>query len=250
MSEAYPLNTCPFPLNRPRRKGLLHARGFPGAWGAASSSRQPHRMERTSFSGKTVPACRIRGGGGAVLGRMGSPACPPRGATLAELMVAVAVIGILAAVAIPSLARLGSRSNLAREWAFMASRIALVRDLAIRNQEAWCVVFIPEGSRWYCHADPNSNRTPDRGEALMGPYVLSRGVSFGSSSALGPNNTSVPSDGVSLAANRISFSAMGTCNAGSVYLTTRKQDVSLRIFPASGTVVVYEREGALWRPVR
>lgn len=42
---------------------------------------------------------------------------------------------------------------------------------------------------------------------------------------------------------------MGTCNAGTVYLMSEDRDMALRILPASGTVLVYEKNPS-WRVLR
>ncbi len=171
------------------------------------------------------------------------------GVTLPELMVVLAVVAILAAMALPCLAGLAGRSSLERQAYLIISHLTMARDMAVKRQEPWCVVFLPDRCAWYCHADPNRNHRADPGEASLGPYRLPQGLVFGSRSASGPNGTKVPADGVSLADNRVSFSPMGTCNAGTVYLRSRGSERALRIMPASGTVVVYERTGA-WRVVR
>jgi hypothetical protein len=40
-------------------------------------------------------------------------------------------------------------------------------------------------------------------------------------------------------ANRVSFSPMGGCNAGTIYLQSQDRNLALRVLPASGTVQVY-----------
>jgi Tfp pilus assembly protein FimT len=159
---------------------------------------------------------------------------------MAELMVCLAVVLILACLALPGLSSLMGRSTLAIEADSMRAGLCRARDLAMRQQVYWRVCFEPDGSRWYCFADPDRDSERDAGEALLGPYVLGRGVTFGSRAAKGPNNSDMPADGVSLAGNRLSFSPMGSSNAGTIYLRSRDKDMALRIMPASGTVLLYE----------
>ncbi len=74
---------------------------------------------------------------------------------------------------------------------------------------------------------------------MLGPFKLGNGIWFGSDAGSGPNNTSLPADGISLQHDSITFSPMGTCNAGSIYINNKKGSVAIRIYPASGVMRIW-----------
>lgn len=181
-------------------------------------------------------------------GRLVNPAAG-EGFTLAELTAVVVVVCVLAGLALPVLGPFFMRSAITRQASEIHQKIVHARDLAMRQRVCWRVCFVPGESRWYCHADTDGNGRRDAGEPFVGPYVLQRGIRFGSRAARGPNDTEIPRDGVSLSDNRVSFSAMGTCNSGTVYLTSGSRDMALRVMPASGVVLEYEWDDG-WRAAR
>lgn len=164
-------------------------------------------------------------------------------------MTVLAVVAVLAAVALPGLGAFSSRKEILHQADLIGAHLHHARTQAVSRGVPWRVVFTPELDRWVCFADPNRNLRHDPGEQMMGPFTLARGVAFGSRAPSGPNSTSIPADGVSFAGNRVSFSALGTCNAGSIYLRSDDRDMALRVLPASGTVLVYERSPS-WRALR
>lgn len=171
------------------------------------------------------------------------------GITLAELMVVIAVISVLAALALPGLRVHASRKDLSLQADRMCAQLCHARMLAVSQGIPWRVDYAPAGSRWSCFGDANANARYDRGETLLGPYTLAPGMGFGSRAVSGPNGSTIPSDGVSFSGNRLTFSPMGTCNAGTIYLRSMDRDMALRVLPASGEVLMYERNPT-WRVLR
>lgn len=171
------------------------------------------------------------------------------GVTLIELMVVIAIIALVAAVALPSLRAFSSRKAIFHQADQIGAQLYRAKELAVTQGIPWRVVFSPGPAQWYCFGDLNRNMQHDPGEQRLGPYVLTKGILFGSRAPAGPNNSSIPADGVSFSGNRVSFSPMGTCNAGTIYLRSTDRDLALRVLPASGLVLMYEKNPS-WRVLR
>ncbi len=173
----------------------------------------------------------------------------PRGITMTELMVCVVLVCIIAALALPGMGSLSSRTVLIHQADRMYALLHQMRERAMRHGFPWRVIFFADRGEWICFGDANRNGRLDPGEQRSGPHALPRGIGFGSRAPRGPNDSAVPGDGISFVDNRVCFSALGTCNSGTIYLRTQEKELALRVLPASGTVVVYEYNRA-WRVVR
>jgi hypothetical protein len=113
----------------------------------------------------------------------------------------------------------------------------------------WRVQFDPGNGSWVCFGDEDNDSAMDEHERRLGPERLEDGVAFGSTVRPGPNKSDVPEDGISLVDDRVSFSPMGTCNSGTIYLRSKDRSMAIRVLPASGVVRVWEyRED--WEVVR
>jgi prepilin-type N-terminal cleavage/methylation domain-containing protein len=172
-----------------------------------------------------------------------------KGVTLVELMVVLAIISILAVIAIPGFNGFFSKRTFYCQADELCAMINRARDHAIDKGQPWRVIFIPAEGGWFSFGDANNNNLMDPGEERLGPCHLEAGIGFGSHAHTGPNGTTVPSDGVSFAENRISFSPLGSCNAGTIFLRCREWDLAVRVYPASGTIRRYEYND-VWRELK
>lgn len=162
------------------------------------------------------------------------------GVTLLELLAVLVILSVMAAIAIPDLSRFVSKKILSHQAELMADVIHRARDLAMEQGFSWRVSFRPGQGTWVCYCDEDDDLKFDPGERMLGPYVLEKGIRFGCLAARGPNDTSLPDDGVSFTDNCISFSPMGCCNSGSVYLSDKNSSVAVRVLPASGVVRMWQ----------
>jgi prepilin-type N-terminal cleavage/methylation domain-containing protein len=171
------------------------------------------------------------------------------GVSLAELMVVLTIICILAAIALPGLRAYSSRKTIEHQTDQLGAYFQQTRERAIHEGIYWRIVFKPGERQWFAFGDVNGNTQYDSGEKHIGTCTLQQGITFGCHASSGPNNTTIPPDGITFAGNRINFSPMGACNSGTVYLCTSDKSMGLRILPASGTVLIYEYISS-WRLLR
>lgn len=172
-----------------------------------------------------------------------------KGVTLPELLITLVIISVLAAIALPGLAGFSSRKTLNHQADELSAMFYRIRERAIEDGHTWRILFSPEEERWVCFGDANGNNHDDPGEERFGPYRLDPVVLFGCLLPTGPNNTKVPKNGISFVDNRVSFSPMGSCNSGTIYLRCNDRVLALRALPASGTIRIYEHSGG-WRVIR
>ncbi len=153
------------------------------------------------------------------------------------------IASILAVMALPDLGGLLSRKSLSSQADKLALALHRARDLAMEQGHDWKVVFQPDAGTWVCYGDADGDSEMDGTEQRLGPDRLGGTVSFGCTTGTGPNGTAVPEDGISLVNNRISFSSLGCCNAGSIYLRSEDRSMAIRVLPASGVVRMWEYRG-------
>ncbi|HPX18744.1 MAG: GspH/FimT family pseudopilin [Pseudomonadota bacterium] len=166
------------------------------------------------------------------------------GVTLLELLAVLCIASILAVMALPDLGKLLSRKSLSSQADKIALSLHRARDLAMEQGHDWKVVFHPAEGTWVCFGDADGDSEMDETEQRLGPDRLDRKVCFGCVSGTGPNGTVVPGDGISFVDNRISYSPLGCCNSGSIYIRSEDRSMAIRVLPASGAVRMWEYRGA------
>lgn len=156
------------------------------------------------------------------------------------------IASILAVMALPDLGKLLSRKSLTSQADKLALALHRARDLAMEQGHDWKVVFHPAEGAWVCFGDADGDSEMGETEQRLGPDRLEGKVSFGCTTGTGPNGATVPGDGISFVNNRISFSPLGCCNAGSIYLRSEDRSMAIRVLPASGVVRMWEYRGT-WK---
>ncbi len=163
-----------------------------------------------------------------------------KGLTLLELLVVLALMSIMAALALPDLTGFASRKTLRRQGDEIVALFQATREKAMEQGIPWQARFWPEEGKCLGFGDTNGSFQADATEEQIGPVYLEDGICFGSHASAGPNKTSIPADGVSFVNNRVSFSLMGCCNAGTLYLKSKDRSLAIRLLPASGTARMWE----------
>lgn len=101
-----------------------------------------------------------------------------KGVTLIEIMVVIAIIGIVAAIAVPNMIDWRSDRQLRGAINNLASNIQLARLKAIREAEVVSVVFDTTNNRYTLLLDPNQNGTLDAGEQSVRTVTLPGVVTY------------------------------------------------------------------------
>jgi Tfp pilus assembly protein FimT len=197
---------------------------------------------------------------------MKTPSGPPdnrSGASLPELLVALTLVGLGAALAIPATVTATDEARVRQAAAFVAGQMRLARQDAIFRGSSSALVFDQVGGRWLFRTCRDGNRNGvRRAELLNGPdrcdgnaidvAMLFPGTAISVDAALrGPDGEAGSSDPVRLgASNLASFSPSGTCTSGSVFLRSQSgEQLLVRVAGATARtrVLRFDRGALAWR---
>jgi prepilin-type N-terminal cleavage/methylation domain-containing protein len=187
-----------------------------------------------------------------------------RGVTLNELIISLAVVGVLAAVGLPKLVKIVPNYRLTGTARSLVVQIHRAKLKAVLQGTIYYFDFDLDGDGnlesggCFLWGDRNGNR---RKELLEKSYLL---MNFETLTNVhlqpysrklggpkrGPNNTKIDAgggDGVSFSQNRIKFNPDGTCSTGTIYLhNSNGRTLAIRI-RFNGLTQLWMHYGSQWR---
>ena len=176
-----------------------------------------------------------------------------KGFTIIEMMIVIAIIGILSMIAVPDFLGLTSRARLKSAARDIVSNMQLARVKAIRDGSPWAVQFDTGDARYRVLSNKGADGNWNTGDDTVYKTVnLSdySGVSYGSDHGPRATGLSDPADGVSFNShnsNRAIFNSNGTSSAGIVYVKNGDGDTfAVGAASAAGRVKAWRNYGSGW----
>jgi prepilin-type N-terminal cleavage/methylation domain-containing protein len=190
------------------------------------------------------------------------------GYSLPEVLVVIAVVGIVSAVSIPRTMEAVDGSRVRGAAYFVASRIALTRMQAVHRQANVALRFVAEegGYEMRSYADGNRNgvRTVEIAAGVDPPILsaerldqLFPGARFGfieGATLVDGTPVAIDADPIRVGtSNMLAFSPMGTCTPGTVYIRGRgRTQYAVVVLGATGRsrVLRFDVGVGSWRDVQ
>lgn len=178
------------------------------------------------------------------------------GFTFAELMITIAIVGILAAIAIPQLSEYLPRSRVNGAARDLFTELQVSKMKAISENNNYVITFNTSNNTYKIHDDDNSNGMEDTGESIKTVDIEERYPGTGYGYITGTYNTS----GSALISKPVTFSGTpptltfkptGLAKAGAVYLipiaeTSEKDRQRAITVTMIGRVRLYRHTGTEW----
>lgn len=181
-------------------------------------------------------------------------AIPPNGFSLAQVLVSIAVLGVLGGLAVSRWAQTGRRQALILEGKTLRSFLQEARAYGAKKNLQVGVKFDASGSGYRLFEDRDGDGALDNGEAVR-TLALGKGIAFGIAAngpATGPDLASVPASGLagSWATAWTAPIDLGTApSQGGLYLRHSQLPrvcVNLRLPAGSREYIVSMWNGSAW----
>ncbi|MBI4714437.1 MAG: GspH/FimT family pseudopilin [Nitrospirae bacterium] len=160
----------------------------------------------------------------------------PKGFTLIELVIVLALVGVLTALAVPNLSGLETRLRLQAACRELAGDLRTARQMALFKQADLTVEFDSPNRRY---------RLP------WGEKTLPLRIRFGYPPEVqGPPSNPKPldePDGISFPGNRAAFNADGRNSTGTLYLTNDQGETRALTLVTTGRVRLWRWQGGNWK---
>lgn len=190
-----------------------------------------------------------------------------RGLTLIELLIVIAIVGLMLAVTIPSFGRMRRQAVLKAAAAELRTQFHLTRSRAIARNVNCAMKFLLLGGQWhfavYEDGDGDGVRSDDiksgKDRLVVRPRVVlptSNAVTIGllDIEIEDPDGDPLPPTESPVVFNKsamCSFSGLGQSTSGTIYITDRGRDLyAVRVSGSTAKIRVlrYVRETGKWRP--
>ena len=178
------------------------------------------------------------------------------GFTLAELLIALALMGIVTFIAINQILKMLPNMRLRAAVRELYGQMQNTKMKAIKNNCDWAIVFDPENKRYLvCSSKgPDGSWSTTADNTIATPIYLSahgNGIRFGHGLIDGPHSVShslFPAEEVSYLHKVLVFNPMGTSSSGYVYLENEEYRQTYAVGTlASGSIRILSWTGSTWR---
>jgi type IV fimbrial biogenesis protein FimT len=133
-----------------------------------------------------------------------------RGFSLIEVIIAIAVFAILAAIAVPNLMGWLPKRQLQRSAIDMQASINLAKMIAIKENSDVVIAFDPANENYLAFIDTDEDGSQDAGERTIRSQEMSPGIDL--------NSTTIPG-------HKLTFNGRGLAdNSGDIILRNKRGD--------------------------